>query len=214
MLVALDFDAVLSGTEMTTLLGEAVDRAVADEIAGLVDRTAAGDVDRVESLRDRAGLLEGLPAERVAEAFERVRLRPGAADLLADLGAGGHEVAVVTDGFEGGVRAALDGAGVAVDHVVANRLPTERGAVAGTVEGPVVDDGPAEAVERLAVAEGVDLADVVAVADGVDDLRLLQVAGTGVGFDPEPLVEEEADVVVYSVEKLRLLLEQHGILEG
>lgn len=213
MLVALDFDGVLSDSEMTILLGEAVDGAVAEEVTGIVESTAAGDVDRARSIRHRARLVAGLPERRVAEAYDRVRLRPGMADLLADLGAAGHEVAVVTGGFEGGVEAALDRAGVGVDHVLGNRLPIENGAVAGTVEGPLVDGGPAEAVQRLAVGEGVDLGDVVAVADGVDDLRLLQVAGVAVGFDPEPLAEEECDAVVHSVEKLRLVLAQRGLLE-
>lgn len=213
MLVAVDFDGVLSADEMTILLGEAVDRAVAEEMTGIVEDAATGDVDRARGLRHRARLLEGLPEDRAAAAYERVRLRPGMADLLADLGAAGHEVVVFTDGFEGGVEAALERAGVGVGHVLANRLPLENGAVAGTVEGPLVEEGPAEAVERLAVGLGVDLADVVAVADGVDDLRLLQVAGIAVGFSPTSLADEECDAVVHSVEKLRLVLEQRGLLE-
>lgn len=41
---------------------------------------------------------------------------------------------------------------------------------------------------------------------------MLQVAGTTIGFDPEPVVEDHCDVVVMSIHKLRLYLEQHELI--
>ena len=111
------------------------------------------------------------------------------------------------------LEAALEQAETTVDHVVANRLVIENGAVTGDVDGSVLDgqkDGP---LGELAVADGVDLEQTIAVGNGATDLSMLRAAGTAVGFNPEPVVEQYCDVAVTSVRKLHLYFEQHGIID-
>lgn len=210
-LVAFDFDGSLTTTDLAVLLGREYD--VAGEVRGLAERGLRGEAAFATTLRQRVSLLEGLPEERVEEAFERCKLRAGAADLIADLRRSGVPVAVVTGSFERGVEVALERAGVTVDHLVANRLVLENGALSGDVEGPLLEGGKDRPLEELAVAEGVALERTIAVGDGETDLPMLQVAGTAIGFDPEPVVEQYCDAVVTSIGDLRLYLEQHDVVD-
>ncbi|MFT4890182.1 MAG: phosphoserine phosphatase [Halobacteriales archaeon] len=210
MLLAFDFDGTLADAEMTVLLGE--EAGVADEIAGIAARATNDEVDYATSLRERAALLEGLPETRVAAAYDRITLRRGAADLIAALRGAGHDVAILTGGFEDAVGAVLEDAGIQVDTVVSNRLPIESGALTGEVEGPLVEGTKDEALQQLAAEHGVDLADTVAVGDGANDIPMLQVAGEGIGVTPKPAVRPHCDTVVDSIERLHQRFEQRDVL--
>jgi phosphoserine phosphatase len=212
-LVAFDFDGTLSDSEMTVLLGER--EGVADEMARITERAMNDELSYAESLRERAGLLEGLAADRAAEAYDEVRLRPGAADLLRRLADHGHHVAVLTGGFERGVTRALESAGVrdAVDTVVSNRLPVAGGRLTGGVEGPLVEGTKDRALESLAADLGVPMGQTVAVGDGANDLPMLEVAGIAVGYLPKDAVRPHCDAVVESMADLAALLEDRGVLD-
>ena len=210
-LVAFDFDGTLSDDEMVVLLGRQAGAAAA--IHDITERAMAGDLDYASSLRERVRLLEGLDADAVAEAFDGVALRPGTAELLADLRAAGAETAVLTGGFADGVATALERAGVAVDHVVANRLGRDgEGRLDGSVEGPLVEGTKDDALRRLAASTGRSLADTVAVGDGANDVPMLEVAGHAVGFRPKPAVAPHCDAIVGSMAELRELLATDGPL--
>jgi phosphoserine phosphatase len=210
MLVAFDFDGTLSDSEMTVLLGE--EAGVADEIAAITERAMNDEIDYATSLRERAALLEGLPEPRAADAFDRVVLRPGAADVLTALSAAGHRTAILTGGFETGVERALEAAGTGVDVVIANRLPVADGALTGEVEGPLVEGTKDEALSELATAEGVPMTETVAVGDGANDLPMLRVAGLAVGYAPKPAVEPACEETVESMARLSALFERRGLL--
>jgi len=210
MLIAFDFDGTLSDSEMTVLLGEQA--GVAAEIDEITGRAMNDEISYAESLYARAELLDGLAVADAEAAFERVELRPGAADVIAALRAAGHHVAVLTGGFERGVERALSAAGVDVDTVVANRLPTRNGKLTGEVRGPLVEGTKDDALEELAAELGVELADTVAVGDGANDLPMLEVAGLPVGYEPKPAVEPHCEFVVESMADLRDLLESEGVL--
>jgi len=210
MLVAFDFDGTLSDSEMIVLLGERA--GVAGEIADVTERAMAGELAYAESLRQRAALLEGLDDESAAEAYAAVTLRPGAGELIDDLRAAGHHVAVLTGGFEEGVAAALASADTAVDTVVANRLPSEDGALTGDVTGPLIEGTKDDALASLASELGTPMADTVAVGDGANDRPMLEAAALAVGYDPKPAVEPACDETVASMADLRALLRERDLL--
>jgi phosphoserine phosphatase len=209
-LVAFDFDGTLSDSEMTVLLGERA--GVADEVARVTERAMNDEIGYARSLRERAALLEGLDETRADAAFDAVRLREGAADVLDRLRERDHPVAILTGGFDRGVERALARADTAVGTVVANRLPVGGGRLTGGVEGPLVEGTKDDALERLAAEHGVAVGDTVAVGDGANDLPMLEIAGVAVGYDPKPAVEPVCDEVVDSMADLAALFERRGLL--
>jgi len=210
-LVAFDFDGTLSDSEMTVLLGEQC--GVADRMASITERAMNDELSYAESLRERASLLEGLDLERANDAFGQVRLRSGAADLLARLNDAGHHTAILTGGFERGVERALERESVEVDTLVANRLPASGDHLTGAVEGPLIEGTKDEALEELAAARDLPLSRTVAVGDGANDLPMLEVAGLSVGFLPKPAVRPACEVVVASMARLEKVFAERGLLE-
>jgi len=209
-LVAFDFDGTLSDSEMTVLLGGQC--GVADQMGEITERAMNDEIAYAESLRQRCGLLDGLPDEDAQAAFDQVRLRPGAGELISDLRTAGHHVAILTGGFERGVAAALDAAGVSVDTIVANRLPLVDGALTGEVTGPLIEGTKDDALTVLAAAIDADISATVAVGDGANDLPMLELAGLAVGFAPKPAVAPACDTTVDSMAQLRTVLENEDLL--
>ncbi|WP_247730956.1 phosphoserine phosphatase SerB [Halovivax limisalsi] len=209
-LVAFDFDGTLSDSEMTVLLGER--RGVADEMAAITERAMNDEIDYATSLRERADLLSGLDTAEADAAFDRVELRPGAAGVIEALTDAGVTTAILTGGFERGVEKALAREAVAVDHVVANRLPRANGELTGDVEGPLIEGTKDDALASLAETISLPLAETVAVGDGANDLPMLEVAGLAIGFDPKPAVAPACDRSVTTMAELRDRLVARGIL--
>ncbi|MFB6121751.1 MAG: phosphoserine phosphatase SerB [Halobacteriaceae archaeon] len=209
-IVAFDFDGTLSDSEMTVLLGEQY--GVADQMADITERAMKDEIDYATSLRERAALLEDLPDARAQAAFEQVYLRQGAAAVIERLNDAGVFTAVLTGGFHRGVEAALARENVSVDTVIANSLPVEDDHLTGEVEGPLIEGTKDEALETLAMDEGVGLDATVAVGDGANDLPMLKVAGLSVGFEPKPAVRPHCDVVVATMDRLARVFEERGVL--
>jgi phosphoserine phosphatase len=195
---------------MTVLLGERC--GVAADMATITERAMNDEIGYAESLRERAALLEGLPEADADAAFDEVVLRPGAGDVIRALNDAGVVTAVLTGGFQRGVERALEKAGVTVDTIVANRLPMADGELTGDVEGPLIEGTKDDALAELAEAEGVVMADTVAVGDGANDLPMLQVAGWAIGFEPKPAVEPHCEDVVSTMGELQELLAQRDVI--
>ena len=192
-LVVLDVDSTLIEDEVVELLAdEAGSRA---EVAAVTDRAMRGELDFAQSLRDRVATLAGLSTDVLADVADRVRLSPGARDLVEGVHAADGAVAVVSGGF----LEVLDPVAVdlGLDRWHANRLGAEAGLLTGLVEGPVVD-AREKAVRLRAWADelGVPLERTVAVGDGANDLLLLDAAQLGVAFDAKPVLRSAADVVL------------------
>lgn len=209
-LVAFDFDGTLTDVEMTVALGEQA--GMADEMASITERAMNNEIEYAASLRKRVRLLDGLDGEAVKAAFDTIELRDGMADLLDDLTNADVKTAILTGGFERGVRHALERENVTVDAIVANRLGVSDRTLTGEVDGPLVEGTKDVALRALVTEVGGSLGDAAAVGDGANDLDMLQAAGVGIGFQPKPPVESSCDVVVSTVAELRESLRDHGYL--
>jgi phosphoserine phosphatase len=210
MLVAFDFDGTLSDSEMTVLLG--TQNGTAEDMAEITERAMNDEIEYAESLRQRCALLEDLPDEDAQAAFDAVKLRPGAADVIAALREAGHYVAILTGGFERGVEATLETEDVEVDAIVANRLPVGDSHLTGEVEGPLISGTKDDAMEVATAITGEDREGTIAVGDGANDLPMLEVAGLAIGFEPKPAVEPACDVTVSTMDELHGLLDERDLL--
>lgn len=197
-LVVMDVDSTLITQEVVELLADHA--GTRDLVADVTERAMRGEIDFAESLRERVATLAGVPVSAFEDVLEKVTLTPGATGLVAELQRRGWTVALVSGGFEEIVAPLA--ARLGITHFRANRLEVEDGRLTGRTTGPVIDRATKEATLRdLAAAEGVAMADTVAIGDGANDLDMIGAAGIGIAFAAKPVVVAQAP---YSVPGPRL----------
>jgi phosphoserine phosphatase len=190
---------LLADMDSTMIQQECIDE-LADE-AGVGDRgkeiTARamnGELDFESALRERVGLLKGLPVSVIGKVLaERITLMPGGPTLLATMKARGAHTALVSGGFTAFTQEIA--ARLGFDENRANTLPAENGALTGVPGEPILGqqakvDALVDITARLGLAE----ADVLAVGDGANDLGMLKRAGAGVALHAKPAVAAQCDL--------------------
>jgi phosphoserine phosphatase len=192
-LVVMDVDSTLVQGEVIEML--AAEAGCEARVAEVTAAAMAGELDFEASLRARVALLEGLPVAAVDRVREQVRLTPGARTLVRTLKRLGHVVGIVSGGFTAVTDDLKETLGL--HHALANELEVVDGRLTGRVVGPVVDRaGKAAALRRFAAAEGMAMAQTVAVGDGANDLDMIEAAGLGIAFNAKPVVREAADTAL------------------
>jgi putative phosphoserine phosphatase/1-acylglycerol-3-phosphate O-acyltransferase len=82
---------------------------------------------------------------------------------------------------------------LAAKHVLCTRLESQDGVLTGRLDGPPLwGRGKADAVEELARAEGIDLAQSFAYSNGTEDIPFLAAVGHGIAVAPEDGLLHEA----------------------
>ncbi len=192
---------LLADMDSTIIQQECIDELADEAGAGarvkeITARAMNGELDFDGALRERVGLLKGLPVGVIDKVIaERITLMPGGKTLLATMKANGSHAALVSGGFT-----AFTGhiAGVlGFDENRANTLLMEDGVLTGEVGMPILGkqakvDALAQITSRLGIGE----TDVIAVGDGANDLGMLHRAGLGVALHAKPAVAAECDVRV------------------
>jgi phosphoserine phosphatase len=206
-LVAFDADGTLIDAEFIDELAK--EAGVEEEVREITRRAMEGQLSFEESLRRRVRLLKGLPLERVLRVASRVRIVPGAREILEELKRAGFITVLITGGFD--VVAREVGRQLGFDYVFANRLVVKDGVLTGEVEGEVM--GPEDKLKMLKeVAErhGISLEECAAIGDGANDLLIIRNVGLGVGFNPKRVVREQAKAVV-NIKDMRAVLAILGV---
>ena len=192
-LVVMDVDSTLVQGEVIEML--AAQAGCEAEVARVTEQAMAGELDFEASLRARVALLEGLPVEAVDVVRSQVRLTPGGRTLIRTLKRLGYAVGIVSGGF----TCVTDdlAAELGLDHSLSNTLEVVDGRLTGRVLGRVVDRArKAEALREFAAAQGLSMAQTVAIGDGANDLDMLEAAGLGIAFNAKPVVREAADAAL------------------
>ena len=188
-LLIADMDSTIVTTE--TLDELAAHAGLQERVAAITRRSMNGEIDFAAALRERVGLLRGLPLDALAQTWAATSLMPGAAELVATMRAHGATTALVSGGFTyftGRVAAQL---GFHVHR--ANTLLDDGAALTGQVGEPILDRAAKlHALQELAAERGLDMADCLAVGDGANDLAMVRAAGLGVAFHAKPIVSAEA----------------------
>jgi phosphoserine phosphatase len=189
-LVLMDVDSTLISQEVIELLGAKA--GVVDQVKAITDRAMAGEIDFEESLRERVGLLKGLPESVLTEVRGEISLTPGAKTLVTTLQKLGHTVAVVSGGFIDVIEPLLQSLDIV--HYRANTLEINQGVLTGELVGPIVDRAAkAQALRDFAAIEKVEIEQTVAIGDGANDLDMIALAGLGIAFNAKPAVRAAAD---------------------
>ena len=98
-LIAFDMDSTLINIECIDEIADAVGKKA--DVAAITEATMRGEIkDFKESLRRRVALLKGVPVEALQQVYdERLKLNPGAAELVSACKAAGLKVLLVSGGF-------------------------------------------------------------------------------------------------------------------
>ena len=204
---------LIADMDSTIVTGETLDElaafaGVGERVAAITRRSMNGELDFAAALRERVALLRGLPLDALERTWQGVRLSPGARVLVATMRANGAATALVSGGFTWftGRVAAVCG----FDSHRANTLLDDGSALLGRVGEPVLDrSAKLAALRELAAANGLGMADCLAVGDGANDLDMIRAAGLGVAYHAKPIVAGEARVRVEH-SGLRALLFMQG----
>jgi phosphoserine phosphatase len=190
-LVVMDVDSTFITAEVIELLAEHA--GTRDEVAAITEAAMRGELDFAASLHARVATLAGLPTRVFDEVRATVQVSPGAAELVAFLAERDWPLALVSGGFIEIVGPLARSYGIT--RARANALEVDDvGRLTGRVTGPVVDRAAkAAALREYAAAEGIDLADTVAIGDGANDLDMIAAAGTGIAYNAKPVVAAQAD---------------------
>ncbi|MDO6730220.1 phosphoserine phosphatase SerB [Marinovum sp. 2_MG-2023] len=193
MLLA-DMDSTMIQQECIDELAE--EAGVGARVKEITARAMNGELDFDGALRERVGLLKGLPEAIIGQVLEnRITLMPGGKMLLATMKANGAYCALVSGGFTAFTARVAERLGF--DENRANTLIIADGVLTGEVGLPILGrQAKVEALEQITARLDLAEADVIAVGDGANDLGMLGRAGAGVALHAKPSVAAECDIRV------------------
>jgi len=202
-LIAFDMDSTLISIECVDEIADAVGRKA--EVSAITEAAMRGEItDYKDSLRQRVALLRGVTVADMEGIYtERLRINPGAAELIQACKAAGLKVLLVSGGFTFFASRVRDTLGI--DFLRANVLEIESGPNCGQLTGRMVDqawgdicDGAEKRRTLLEVASllGIEPSQCIAMGDGANDLPMMGAAGLSVAYHAKPKVREQAMVAI------------------
>ena len=185
-LVAFDMDSTLITIECIDEIADM--QGIRPQVSAITESAMRGEIDFAESLRRRVALLEGLDESALVRVYEeRLRLSPGALEMLAAFRQVGATTLLVSGGFTfftDRLKSRLN-----LDFTASNVLGVRDGVLSGTVIGDVFDArAKAEAVRKLRDRPGMKGKLTVAIGDGANDLPMMAEADVSVAYHAKPVV--------------------------
>ena len=134
-LLICDMDSTLIGQECIDELADFA--GVKDKVSGITERAMRGELDFEAALKERVGLLKGLPLSNLQACYEqRIKLNLGAKTLAATMSAHGAKTVIVSGGFTFFTGLIAKAAGFQIHH--ANTLIDDGQALTGEVGMPIL----------------------------------------------------------------------------
>ena len=207
-LIAFDMDSTLINIECIDEIADAV--GAKREVAAITEAAMRGEIaDYKHSLRLRVALLKGVSLDSMERVYlERLRLNPGARELVAACQRAGLKLLLVSGGFTYFTDRVRDQLGI--DYTRSNVLGVQDGVLTGElVDQPWGDicDGAEKRRMLLQTCErlGIAASQAIAMGDGANDLPMMGAAGLSVAYHAKTVVREQAMVAIHSGGLDRLL---------
>ena len=198
-LIAFDMDSTLINIECVDEIADAVGRKA--KVAAITEAAMRGEIaDYKESLRMRVALLKGVSVASMESVYqERLRLNPGAAELVAACKAAGLKVLLVSGGFTFFTDRVRDE--LAIDFARSNVLEIDNGLLTGRMVdqswGDICDGAEKRKMLLQTCADlGISALQTIAMGDGANDLPMMGAAGLSVAYHAKPQVRAEAMVAI------------------
>ena len=195
-LICVDMDSTFIQTEVIDELAERA--GVGEQVKAITLSAMRGEIDFKESFTRRVALLKGLDVSAKQDIIDHLPITEGADRLFSILKRCGFKIAILSGGFTFVGKYLQQRFGV--DYVYANELEEQDGKFTGRYLGDVVDaKRKAELLELIAQVEHIDLAQVIAVGEGANDLNMIGKAGLGIAFHAKPKVQASAKQSISTV---------------
>jgi len=180
----------VSDMDSTMITAECIDEladfaGLKDQISAITERAMLGELDFESALRERVGLLAGLPESAIAQCLkERIRPMPGAQTLVETLKSLGCRTILVTGGFHHFADPVARQLGF--ERVVGNGLDVADGKLTGGLVGPIVDSAVKKQTLEAEIAAIGGAVVSLATGDGANDIPMLEAATYGVAHYAKP----------------------------
>ncbi len=198
-LIAFDMDSTLINIECVDEIADAAGRKA--EVAAITEAAMRGEItDYKDSLRRRVALLKGVSVDSMDGVYqERLKLNPGAAELVHACKEAGMKVLLVSGGFTFFTDRIQRELGI--DYTRSNVLEIEDGLLTGRlVDQPWGDICDGEEKKKMLLETcamlGITPDQAIAMGDGANDLPMMGVAGLSVAYHAKPKVREQAMVAI------------------
>ena len=212
-LIAFDMDSTLINIECIDEIAAMAGRKA--EVAAITEAAMRGEIsDFKDSLCRRLALLAGVPEQALEQVWrERLRLNPGAAELVQACQAAGLKVLLVSGGFTFFAEQVRQQLGL--DFARSNQLEIADGRLTGRVLAQSWGDIVDGAMKRQTVLDCCSLIgcaphQAIAVGDGANDLAMMGAVGLSVAYHAKPAVRAQAMVSIESGGLDRLLEVVHA----
>lgn len=178
--ISLDFDHTLT-TRFTAIEHLASHLGIEKEIAFVEAEFRAGKLDTYGFSDRTAGLLAGIRRADVARHMRSIPLLDGLEEMIRVLKGRGLRVIINTVGYRPFLEAL--GEQLGLDDVSGALLEHDEVVFSGRVQAYFPLEDKIAFARRHAQAAGGDLADVIAVGDGLSDVPLFKAVGASVAFN-------------------------------
>lgn len=189
-----DMDSTMIQQECIDELAD--EAGVGDRVADITARAMNGELEFEGALRERVGLLAGLPVAVIDKVLaNRISLMPGGPELVATMRGSGAYTALVSGGFTS--FTSVIAARLGFHENRANTLLEAEGRLTGQAADPILgQEAKVTALTEIAARLGLTPGEAIAVGDGANDLGMLRLAGTGVALHAKPQVQARARIRV------------------
>jgi len=192
-LLICDMDSTLIGQECIDELADFA--GLKPQVSKITERAMRGELDFDAALKQRVGLLKGLPLQALSDCFnQRITLNTGAKTLAATMGAHGAKTVIVSGGFT--FFTALIAREAGFTHHHANTLLDDGKVLTGEVAMPIL--GRAAKKQSL-LDYSADIGgpgSALAIGDGANDLAMITASGLGIAYRAKPIVAKAAHCAV------------------
>ena len=192
-LAVFDFDSTLMDGETLEFFAEEL--GIREKMKSITDKAMRGELDFFESLRERVGLLKGLPLEKADAISHSLPLMKGAYEVVQGLKERGYKVVCFSGGFRNATSYFAEKLGL--DGEFANILHSKDGVLTGLVGGEMMfNNSKGEMLKRLQRLLDISEENTLVVGDGANDLSMFKYANNRVAFCAMPILEKEANIII------------------